>query len=542
VVKKRRFHQKLQIPPPDILNPYDMLRSLLPHLAALLIIAPSLAAKSPLNVIYIKTDDQRYDSLSLTGHPVIKTPHIDQLALDGIFCNNAFITSPICGPSRANTFSGQWERKNRIGFHHVSNTPMTAETFDNSWLMQLKNAGYFTGYIGKHHVTIGKKSDRYMEKNIDFCYQKSGHLGFHLKKHKVFSNLKNDSQIEGLLEATEAFLSPKKENANFFKTAHASVKDFLNRRQTDKPFALSINFNLPHAASIGGMGSKKSDPDLYRTLYQDQLHLFPIPEDFPTHSSTHSSTHPNKSPEPLPAEVFQRKELMPYYRYNKKTLLKTKLQMARANTAIDHFVGSLRTQLEQLGLAENTLIIFASDHGLLLGEKGLGGKTFLYEDSIRIPAIIYSPHFSAQETSQDLQQLITGQDLPATILDLCGLPIPSTYQGQSLLPLISKNSQATQNWRTAVFCENLFTDQNYPRMEAIRSHDWKYIRYFSRKNDRNKYLPEASLNGEQPIHEELFHLKNDPKEQHNLATNPAHANTLKKYQQLCQEHLKALAN
>jgi len=511
-----------------------MSRTLIPYLAILLpILTCSLAAKSPMNVIYIKTDDQRYDSLSITDHPVTKTPHIDQLAQDGVFCKNAFITSPICSPSRANTFSGQWERKNRIGFHHISHTPMTTETFDSSWLLQLKKAGYFTGYVGKNHVSIGEKSDRYMEKNIDFCYKQNGHLGFHLKRHNVFSNLRIESQIEGLLEATEAFLSPTEERTYFFETAHGSVKDFLSRRQSDKPFALSINFNLPHAASIGGMGAKESDPDLYRTLYQDELHLFPVPDDFPTAS--------NEVKEPLPADVFQRGELMGYYRYNQKSLLETKLKMARANTAIDHFVGTLRAQLTELGIADNTVIIFASDHGLLLGEKGLGGKTFLYEESIRIPAIIYSPNFSSEQTSQDLQQLITGQDLPATILDLCGLPIPSSYQGQSILPLIMGTPDASANWRTEVFCENLFTDQGYPRMEAIRSHNWKYIRYFSRENDRNKYLPEASLNGEEPIHEELFHLKNDPKEQHNLASETAHARTLKRYQKLCRQHLSRLA-
>ena len=95
------------------------------------------AAKKP-NVIFIKTDDQRWDSLSMTGHPVTKTPNIDQLAKEGVFFENAFITSPNCGPSRANFFTGQWERKNRQGFHHISRNHIPPELFDQSWLMQLK--------------------------------------------------------------------------------------------------------------------------------------------------------------------------------------------------------------------------------------------------------------------------------------------------------------------------------------------------------------------------------------------------------------------
>ena len=125
----------------------------------------SQAAVEKPNVIFIKTDDQRCDSLSMTGHPVTKTPNIDRLAKEGVFFANAFITSPICGPSRANFFTGQWERKNRHGFTYVSRNPISTELFDNSWLMMLIRAGYFTGYISKHHVSIGP---------IKGCYKNVG--------------------------------------------------------------------------------------------------------------------------------------------------------------------------------------------------------------------------------------------------------------------------------------------------------------------------------------------------------------------------------
>ncbi|MGJ8725380.1 MAG: sulfatase-like hydrolase/transferase [Roseibacillus sp.] len=479
------------------------------------------------NVIYIKTDDQRFDALSMTGHPVTKTPHIDQLAKEGIFFDQAFITSPVCGPSRANTFSGQWERKNRVGFSEFLGNNMKPEVFDQSWLMCLKRAGYFTGYIGKHHVGIGEKREKgYLQRSIDFAYLKKGHIGFHLNKIPAYNNLKNQTQVEGLLEATDAFLDPSPEKDDFFDTAHASVKDFLQRRDDSKPFAVSINFNLPHAASIGGMGAKESDPEYYRSLYQDQLDKFPIPKGFVDKK------------EPFPKEVFQLDELMGYYKYNKKTLLNTQLKMARANYAIDLFVGSIREQLSVMGVAENTIIVFASDHGLLLGEKGLGGKTFLYEDSVHIPLIFYSPLFTKEEASRTISDLVVGQDIPATILDLCGVEIPKTYQGVSMLPLIEQEPVA---WRQDIFLENLFTKQGYPRMEAVRSKEWKYIRYFSRKNDRAHYLPEASLNGEQPIFEELYHLTEDPKEAQNLAASPEHQAILANLRQRCQELLKECA-
>ena len=278
------------------------------------------AAEKP-NVIFIKTDDQRRDSLSMTGHPVTKTPNIDRLAKEGVFFGNAFITSPICGPSRANFFTGQWERKNRQGFTYVSKNHIPKELFDNSWLMQLKQVGYFTGYIGKHHAQIGpqREQNRYMKENIDFCYMKPGHLGFDLMKWKEFKNLKNSSQIEGLFEATEVFMRSEDDKDYFFDNADASVKDFLHRRDTSKPFCLSINFNLPHAASIGGMGKKESDPEMYKSLYNNVQDEFVFPKGYPNIKV------------PLPENVFRQDELMGYYRTtNQKALLDKKTKMARA--------------------------------------------------------------------------------------------------------------------------------------------------------------------------------------------------------------------
>ena len=267
------------------------------------------------NVIFLKTDDQRFDSLSLTGHAVTKTPNIDQLAKEGVFFENAFITSPICGPSRANFFTSQWERKNRQGFYHVSKNHISHELFDNSWILQLKKAGYFTGYIGKHHAQIGpqKEHQRYMKENIDFCYMKGGHLGFDLMKHKEFKNLKVTSQIEGLYEAAEVFMRPSDDKEYFFKNAHASVADFLRKRDTSKPFALSLNVNLPHASSIGGMGANPEHPEMYRTLFNDVQDDFEFPEGYPNIKV------------PLPENVFRQDELMGYYHTtNQKKLLDKK--------------------------------------------------------------------------------------------------------------------------------------------------------------------------------------------------------------------------
>lgn len=478
----------------------------------------SQAAKKP-NVIFVFSDDHRFDSLGMTGDPVIETPHLNQLAKEGVFFRNAYITSPICGPSRANIFTAQWERKNRIGFTHISKNMVTEEAFANSFLMKLKRAGYSTAFIGKHHTKIVDRKNSPLKQNIDFCYYGEGHLGFHPgKKHKVFSNLKNKTQVEGLFEATEAYLKPGTDFDYFYENADPSLKNCLSRRDPDQPFCAWINFNLPHQASLGGMGARPTDPDFYRDLYSNQRDELPLPKGYPVEAN-------------LPKDVLKVSEMEPYYRLKPKALLDTKLKTARAVFAIDQFIGNLRKLLVDLQEDQNTIIVFASDNGLLYGEHGISGKTMLYEESVQVPLMVYSPFLAEKNRGVQLSQLAVGQDIPATLLDMCSLKIPDSYQGESLLPLLQGQKV---EWRKDIFLENLFTDQGYPRQEAVRSERFKYIRYFSRENDRKQYLP-SGIAGEKAIFEELFDLQNDRKEQVNLAQDPKYAEILMIHRKRCQE-------
>lgn len=172
----------------------------------------------------------------------------------------------------------------------------------------------------------------------------------------------------------------------------------------------------------------------------------------------------------------------------------------------------------------------------MLGEHGLGGKTILYDESVRIPLTIYSPFLAKKHRGKYISELVVGQDIPATILDMCGLDIPSSYQGRSVCPLIKDEKI---QWRKDVFLENLFTAQGYPRQEGVRDSQFKYIRSFSKKNDRRLYLPHQTiLTDEKPIYEELFDIVNDPKEAKNLADDMAYAETLDVYRKRCKELVK----
>ena len=268
------------------------------------------------------------------------------------------------------------------------------------------------------------------------------------------------------------------------------------------------------------MGSKNADPEYYKTGYNDVKHKIELPQGYPQKIS-------------LPEDVYATKDLMKYYITSKKgKLLNEKLKMNRAVHAIDLMVGNLRAFLKEIGEAENTIIVFCSDNGLFLGEHGLGGKTILYDESVHVPMIVYSPFFNDKTKGKVIDELVVGQDIPATILEMCGVQTPTSYQGKSMLPLLADEKTA---WRKELFLENLFTDQGYPRQEAVRSKQFKYIRSFSKENDRNKYVPNQSVDtNEKPIYEELFDIIKDPKEQNNLAGNEDYIDILNKFRQRCK--------
>jgi arylsulfatase A-like enzyme len=189
-------------------------------------------------------------------------------------------------------------------------------------------------------------------------------------------------------------------------------------------------------------------------------------------------------------------------------------------------------ELATQGILDNTILVFTSDHGLFHGEYGLAGKTFLYDIDLKIPMIIYAPGLHQGKVVDEISLNI---DIAPTLLDFAGIDIPSEMQGKSLKPILENTNK---DWRNDFFSENLFMEQNYPRMEAVRSKDWKYIRYYSKEKDQRHILSLiAPILGEQPIYEELFDLKNDPYERHNLAGREDKQEVLEMLRSRCAELL-----
>ncbi|WP_281614814.1 sulfatase-like hydrolase/transferase [Flammeovirga sp. SubArs3] len=503
------------------------------------------------NIIFILTDDQPYDYLSVTGNKVITTPNIDRLANEGTLFTNAHITSPICMPSRVSMLISQFERKHGVNFN--SATALSEEAWQNSYPMVMRDAGYFTAYIGKNHTPLGKNGYKsmVMENSFDYFYGGHRHLGFYPKdRHKIFRGAKKDTQIEIVEEAAFDVL-----DNNDFRIEQAFK--VMEGRPTDQPFLINLCFNLPHGASTSSMQQRKSDDELYKSFLRDQE--IPLPENYIAKKDI-------KTPK-LPADLLRVEDRQNIYDHvDTPEMTKERLiRQYQAMKGIDRLIGHLQEKLKELKLDKNTIIVFSSDHGLLMGQYGLGGKALLYEYCTRVSTIIYDPTIPKKKRVPQTDALVQSIDIAPTLLAKAGISIPEVYQGKDLSPLlVNKETEV----RPYLFTENLWSTQfGNPRCEAVQDKEWKYIRYYKNENFSaskriqyakamginvnsvlysmtDKEIPiyrsfvEGPLNGEIPVYEELYHLSTDPNELHNLAGDSFYKEKLQSLRKVWENEIK----
>jgi arylsulfatase A-like enzyme len=493
-------------------------------LLAALLLAPlaaphaGAAPKQKPNIIFILADDQRFDELGCTGHPLIKTPNIDRLAREGALFGNSFVSSASCLPNRASLLTGQWERRHTVGWN--SGSALSRDQWAKTFPMVLKQNGYVTAYLGKNHMP----GLRYWD--FDYYYgNRLGHLGFYPKAAQpIFRNATADTQPEILGEGAVNFLEA---DPRFVERAGERAGVFLRERPKDQPFFLYVCFNVPHGAGTGSMRQRPTDDALYRTTYRDLESQMPLPPGYIAEADV-------KTPK-LPPDIYSGKQISSYdYRRTPEALREQRVRVCQTVTGIDRVVGQILEQLKRLGQADNTIIVYSSDNGILHGEHGYGGKMLLYEPSIRVPLIIHDPRLPSKQRGRRVKELVVSQDVAPTILDLCGIAAPASMQGRSLRPLLWGEPV---EWRSDFFCESLMLLQDYPVIQGVRSADWKYTRYWPNRETPEDYrkLLNLGLNGESPAYEELFHLAADPLEQSNLASDPKHTSQLAAMRTRCVE-------
>lgn len=498
-----------------------------------------LSAQDRPNIVFVLTDDQSYELLGCTSNTIVQTPNIDQLASEGILFTNAHVTSAICTPSRVSMLLGQYERKHGVNFN--SGTSISDKGWEGSYPMIMRANGYYTGWVGKNHAPIGKGGydSGVMEKSFDYWYAGHGHLGFYPKdRHAIFNDAIAFTQPEIINEGVNEFLDPNERKLK-------GALHFLENRPMDKPFMLSINFNLPHGASTSTMKLKPTDDAIYRTLYRDID--IPLPPNYIARADI-------KMPK-LPADLLHAEDRQDGYNYVDTPAAKKEryIREMEAMTGMDRLVGNLRKKLKDLKIDKNTVIIFTSDHGLFGGEQGLGGKSLCYEKTTHVPIIVFDPKARRKARGLRSDALVQTIDIAPTMLSMAGIKIPDTFQGKDITNLIKGKKEAVRNY---VYTENLWsTHFGNPRCESVQDQQWKYIRYYKNNNfsarKEIKYAKElgmnvnemlykmhdpeiaiyrdyidSPLNGEMPVYEELYDLKNDPFELHNLVAEKKNATIL----------------
>jgi arylsulfatase A-like enzyme len=434
-------------------------------LAGLLLIAALLPEQAGAdhrhNVLLIVTDDQRPDAVHALGNPTIHTPNLDGLVADGLTFTRAIAPYPICTPSRAEIMTGCNCFRNRVGLRRRKDPQLVL------WADCMRDAGYHAWYVGKW-MNDGRPVTRGYDESLGlFCggggrWPLTHPYDFHGRAVTGYRGWVFQDDEGNLFPEHGVGLTPQTDR----RMADAAI-EFL-RRRPQKPFFLHVNFTAPHDPLL-------MPPEMAGRYDPEQI---PLPPNFlPEHPLDHGNLRGRDElllPSPrTPEEV--RRDLAVYY---------------AVVTHLDKQVGRILDCLENTGQTEQTIVIFTSDHGLAMGSHGLRGKQNMYEHTIGVPLIWRGPGIpSGRKTAAQCYL----RDLYPTVCELLGIDIPETVQGHSLVPVIRGQRDDVH---AAVFGHY----HQFQRM--IRKGHWKLIEY------------------PQIARQQLFDLREDPHEMHNLAAEP----------------------
>ncbi|CAN5800751.1 sulfatase-like hydrolase/transferase [soil metagenome] len=412
-------------------------------------IAPALAAPpEPPNILFVFADDQRPDTISATGNPVIQTPNLDRLVRDGFHFSNAYcmgsMGGAVCVPSRS--------------MLHVGRTLFRAPN-DMGQLttlgQRLRAEGYSTFGTGKWHN--GRPSLL---------------RSFEQGRAVFFGGMCDHTKVPLVDTTPDGLVVNERIGEGFSNTLFADAAiAFLEGHDGDRPFFAYVAFTAPH--------DPRQAPEGYIDMYDPDS--VPLPPNFqgqhPFDNGWLILRDENLAPWPRTERVI-RHQIAEYY---------------GLITHMDQEIGRILEALERTGQAENTIIIYAADHGLAMGSHGLLGKQSLYEHSMKAPLIVAGPGVPKGESSDALVYLL---DLYPTICDLAGISPPEDVEGQSLTPVWRGDSPTSR--------ASLYTAMGQT-IRAVRDDRFKLIRY-----------PQVDQT-------QLFDLKNDPHERDDLSDDPDHA-------------------
>ena len=434
-------------------------------------IVPNTARTDRLNIIILYPDDWRHDSIgSLKSH--VHTPFLTSLSQRSVRFAYNCVTTSICWMSRASFFMGQFASRHESYRLVCPHFARDANRWKWSWPALLRKADYFVGHVGKWQYFNDVKGD------------------------KLFDW---DDVFEGQHWWGEMTASEKAKN---------SAIEFLNDRPKDKNFALTVAFYPPKPVGNGQDPGAQFKPDGQSRSFYDNVTINDVP-----YNMTEAY---DALPKFLQSEKTAAKE-----RWNERYRTPQHYQESMRNyyaliTQVDKACGEIWEEVVAQQLENQTMIIFTTDNGMFHGAHGLAGKWYPYQESIRVPLIVYDPRMPKEKRGTVDDSFTLNIDLAETILSAAGVESPAIMQGRDISDLYIRNdgnenrSLDENPWREEFFYEFPYHDISFiPPSTALIQKKWKYIRW--------------------PKHgyEQLFNLEDDPLELHDLYGEPETADILK---------------
>jgi arylsulfatase A-like enzyme len=483
----------------DTLSTVKQMKAMWCRLAGLTLVATvACAAGKPPNILFIFSDDHAYQAISAYGdaRKLVQTPNIDRIAADGMRFDRCLVTNSLCGPSRATVLTGKYSHRN--GFYNNQ-----GNRFDGSqptFPQLLKTAGYQTAIVGKWHLVSDPTG-------FDYWHILPGQ-GVYYNPPMIRNGqpVKHEGYVTDII--TDLSL------------------DWLEQRDPAKPFLMMVHHKAPHgwweppAKYLGhdgdrqypepptlfddydgnrGLPVRDQDQSLEKTLTSEVgLKLVPPPTLTAVQlAAWHAYYGPRN--EKFRRQNPQGRDLVrwKYNRYLHDYLGSIK--------SVDDSVGRLLAYLAAAGLAQNTIVVYASDQGLYLGEHGWFDKRFIFEESLRTPLVMRWPGVTRPGTTS--RDIVSNLDFAETFLDAAGVPVPAGMQGRSLRPIAAGRTPA--DWRRSFY----YHYYEFPAPHRIRPH-------YGVVTDRHKlvhfYLPDVD-------EWQLYDRATDPIELRTKATEPAYA-------------------
>ncbi len=442
------------------------------------------------NLLFLYTDEQRFDTLACYGNTQIEMPNLNRLAQRAVVFDQAYVSQPVCTPSRSTLLTGLYPHTNGCT---ANNLPLPAEV---PCLPEMLPADYATAHYGKWHLG----DEIFAQHGFDDWRAIEDQYAEHYSEGKPREQL---SHYQQWLIEEKGQLPPK--GRYFDRNQAARLSEELSKpaylaqesirflqEHRDEPFALYVNFLEPHMPFTGPR-DEQYDPD-----------AIPLPPNFETPPDGSNHVRP----------------LANHHKWSRRFDTEQKWRALRARywglcSQVDTHAGRILDALEALGLAENTIVVFTSDHGDMMGSHQMLAKTVMYQESVRVPMLVRLPGQSAQRR---VAGPVSQVDLVPTLLEWMGQPIPSHLQGQSLASLADagrcdrdvfiewNGSNGAEDERPDSLAD-LCTPEQYARAmaDAVRTivtpDGWRF-----------SFSPMGQ--------HELYNLNDDPYETTNLAGRP----------------------